>query len=302
MKFTRPSLIVIPLLVLACVHVRPPRELNLKEATILVDGRERSYLYWDAGEGTPLVLSLHGRRGSAPTQEKLATLLPIARREDFTLVMPQGLHESWHDARDYGPSAEEGVDDEKFLSVLIDHLITTHHLDRDRVYVIGMSNGGFMALTLACRLSPKLAGVASVTGQLAKKLEPDCPMQKPIPVALFLGTDDPLVPFEGGQVARVRGETLSADGTAAYFAKKNGCTGEPGVTPLPDTDPTDGTRVSLTRYERGCRAGVALYAIEGGGHTWPGGWQYAPELLIGRTSHDFSASEAAWAFFKGATR
>ncbi|MFT3706803.1 MAG: PHB depolymerase family esterase [Archangium sp.] len=282
-----------------CAHVgAAPLDPDLKEGTITVDGRERHYLAWEAGKGAPLVLSLHGRAGTTSGQEKLSSVMPIARREKFTLVIPAGLHESWHDARDYGPSAEEGVDDVKFLSELIDEFVNKHGADPKRVYVMGMSNGGFMTLTLVCRLSGKIAGASSITGQLAKKLENDCPMTKPIPVALFLGTDDPLVPFNGGQVAKVRGETLSAKDTFSLLAKKNGCDGEPSVTALPDLDPNDGTRVTLTQATGACGAPVQLFTVEGGGHTWPGGWQYAMERLIGRTSRDVNASEASWAFFK----
>ena len=43
---------------------------------------------------------------------------------------------------------------------------------------------------------------------------------------------------------------------------------------------------------------VVLYAIEGGGNTWPGGLQYAPENTIGRTTRNLDASEAIWAHFK----
>jgi polyhydroxybutyrate depolymerase len=31
---------------------------------------------------------------------------------------------------------------------------------------------------------------------------------------------------------------------------------------------------------------VILYEIEGGGHTWPGRYQYLGKWLIGRTSRD----------------
>lgn len=298
LKPSRSSLLTLPFLVLACAHVGIAADPELTEGTLSVDGRARKYLVWDAGKGAPVVLSLHGRAGTMAGQEKLASLLPIARREKFTLVIPAGLHESWHDARDYGPSAEEGVDDVKFISALIDELIARRGADPKRVYVVGMSNGGFMALTLACRLSEKLAGAAAITGQVAKKLELDCPMKKPLPIALFLGTEDPLVPFKGGMVARVRGETLGARESAAFLASKNGCTAEPTVAVLPDTDPADGTKVSLTRYAGGqCQAPLNLYVIEGGGHTWPGGWQYAMERLIGKTSRDLNASEVSWAFF-----
>jgi polyhydroxybutyrate depolymerase len=42
---------------------------------------------------------------------------------------------------------------------------------------------------------------------------------------------------------------------------------------------------------------VGLLAVIGGGHTWPGGIQYLPASLIGRSSRDFSASDAIWEFF-----
>jgi len=41
-----------------------------------------------------------------------------------------------------------------------------------------------------------------------------------------------------------------------------------------------------------------LYVVEGGGHTWPGGWQYFPERIIGKTTVNMDASEEIMAFFK----
>jgi polyhydroxybutyrate depolymerase len=44
-------------------------------------------------------------------------------------------------------------------------------------------------------------------------------------------------------------------------------------------------------------ADVQYYIITGGGHTWPGGLQYLPEAVVGRTSRDINASELLWQFF-----
>jgi polyhydroxybutyrate depolymerase len=54
----------------------------------------------------------------------------------------------------------------------------------------------------------------------------------------------------------------------------------------------------------GCRedAAVVLYRIEGGGHAWPGGQQYLPEKIIGKTSQNLDASAVIWEFFQGSTR
>jgi polyhydroxybutyrate depolymerase len=67
--------------------------------------------------------------------------------------------------------------------------------------------------------------------------------------------------------------------------------------PLPDTDPDDGTITHVTGWT-GCAgaAQIRLYSVTGGGHTWPGGWQYLGERWVGRTSRDFSASEEVWCF------
>ena len=43
---------------------------------------------------------------------------------------------------------------------------------------------------------------------------------------------------------------------------------------------------------------VILYTIDGGGHTWPGGLQYLPERIIGKTSKDLDANQLIWDFFK----
>jgi len=39
-----------------------------------------------------------------------------------------------------------------------------------------------------------------------------------------------------------------------------------------------------------------MLAVEGGGHTWPGGIQYRGESVIGATSHDIDAGEEIWEF------
>jgi polyhydroxybutyrate depolymerase len=68
---------------------------------------------------------------------------------------------------------------------------------------------------------------------------------------------------------------------------------------IPDFAPADGTRVER-RKAVGCRDGakVELFAVRGAGHTWPSGWQYLPESLIGATSSDIDAAVAAWRFFQ----
>lgn len=288
------------LLVTACVHVRARVEPALARGTLEVDDYERSYLAWEAGAGAPLVLSLHGRFGDGAGQARRTGLLAVAQREGFTVVFPDGLERSWNDARALGPAAEQGVDDLEYLSALIDAFVA-RGADPRRVYLVGMSNGGFMALTAACRLSTKVAAVASVTGAVSRPLEADCAMERPVPSVLFFGTADRIVPFDGGVVAPNRGQVLGAVASAGFLAAKNGCGAAPAVEPLPDVDPTDSTRVARWTWG-GCAAPVELYVVEGGGHTWPTGRGYAGPPPSGKVTRDVDASEAAWAFFRRFTR
>jgi len=87
--------------------------------------------------------------------------------------------------------------------------------------------------------------------------------------------------------------------TVKFWVSKNGCPATPKTEQLPHINTNDRTSTVIESYS-GCRNGteVALYRVIGGGHTWPGGLQYMPEKVVGRTSRDFSASEVIWQFFK----
>ena len=86
----------------------------------------------------------------------------------------------------------------------------------------------------------------------------------------------------------------------------NGCTAPGALRQLPNTA-VDLT-ISYRQSAVGCPPGAAVELIKviGGGHTWPGGWQYAPVigslLGIGRTSRDFSANKTIISFFNEQTR
>jgi len=118
------------------------------------------------------------------------------------------------------------------------------------------------------------------------------------------GTEDPLVPWEGGETPdptgkRMLGEILSVPETIEVLVRHNQCSTSPTGAWEPDRYPQDGTQVRREVYAA-CKEGteVVLYAIEGGGHSWPGGYQYLSEQFIGRTCRDIDASDAIWNFFK----
>jgi len=278
-------------------------------ATLLVDGRERTYhLHRPDTAGTkplPLVFVLHGGGGTAANMDRLTQggWKALADREGVLLVYPEGVERRWNDGRrGTGWRAhEEEIDDIGFLAALLAHLTERYPVDPKRVFATGISNGGMMSLRLACELSEKFAAVAAVTAALPADLAERCRPAAPISVLVMNGTDDPLVPYAGGEVgfgARRLGKVWSTTDTLRFWAKHDQCPESRAVERLPDRDPKDQTRVRRETFSP-CRAGteVVLVAVEGGGHTWPGGRQYLPELLIGKTSRDLDATQAIWEFF-----
>lgn len=256
---------------------------------------ERSYLIHlppsqAPGRPIPLLLVLHGAGGDAAGMAEHTGLTEAAVRRGYAVVYPNGVARRWNDGR--GTSAQ---DDVGFIRLLLDSLGLDLPVDSGRIYATGISNGAGLAYRLACELPGVFAAIAPVAGAPAAALEERCAATRPISMISFQGTRDPLMPYDGGDVAAGRGRVLGAARSAALFAEVSGCAPTPTVSAEPDTV-RDGTRVRRAVYA-GCTEGreVVLYTIEGGGHTWPGGPPVGRR--VGRVSRDVDATRALLDFF-----
>uniref|UniRef100_A0A7C4CBM5 Esterase n=1 Tax=candidate division WOR-3 bacterium TaxID=2052148 RepID=A0A7C4CBM5_UNCW3 len=266
-------------------------------------GRRRTYLLhlpdMTADYARPLVFVLHGGGGSGRAVARLTGFNRLADSAGFIVVYPDGVERHWNDGRGVKRFAaqREGVDDVGFIAALIDTLVLRLGADPTRVYVTGMSNGAMMCHRLGLELAGKIAAIAPVAGNLPVKLAEKRPV-RPVAVLAINGTDDPLVPFEGGGVGLVakRGKVLSTAQTVQFWVERNGCSPAPETAWVDDADPDDGIRVARAVYSGG-REGteVILYTVLGGGHTWPQGAERPGHF--GRTARDFSASGEIWRFF-----
>lgn len=290
-------------------RIQADRTGNLSKS-LTHGGLERAYhLYipssYRDSTAAPLVVALHGGGGTGQKMEKLSQLDLPADRGGFIVAYPDAVERHWNDGRGLSKyrSQKENIDDVGFISKMIDAIAAEYSIDRERVYVTGASNGAMMSLRLGCELADKITAMAPVIGSMPENLVAECAPARPIPLMMINGTDDPLVPWEGGYVHIFRkklGKIISVPQTIEFWVARNGCSPDPQITKEPDTDPNDGTRVQKSVHGQ-CADGadVVLYEIQGGGHTWPGGYQYLPEFLIGKTSRDLNASEAIWNFFSG---
>jgi polyhydroxybutyrate depolymerase len=228
----------------------------------------------------------------------------IADRENFIVVYPDGFENHWNDGREpkVYTAHTENIDDVGFISAIIDELSLDLNIDEKRIFVTGISNGGMMSHRLGCELSDRIAAIAPVASNMPANMAEVWAPSRPASVLIINGTDDPLVPWEGGDIrlGNTRlGVALSVADTVTFWTEQNRCPAEPAIIDLSEKDPDDGTSVRMEVYSN-CKdeVTVILYRIEGGGHTWPGGYQYASEDIIGRTSREFDASEIIWQFFK----
>lgn len=222
----------------------------------------------------PLVIALHGY-GSNPAQtENLTGFSTLADSEGFAVAYPlgEGHKPQWrflgHDNKD-----------EDFIVALIDDVARLTLLDRRRVYVTGISNGAQMSWRLGCVAPQRFAAIAPVAGNYA--VYEDCETALTLPVIVFHGTADRLLPYDGRLIQ------FSPALWAAERAKQNGCYRTPQLVFLE-------AEVTAQGWLH-CRedASVIFYTLSGKGHSWPG--SNMPEKI---TSQTVDATRLIWDFFQ----
>jgi len=259
------------------------------------------------GPGTvPVVLVFHGSMQTAAAMRSFTanTFDHIGAQSGAIVAYLDGYRQHWNDARIVNTSAARSnhVDDVAFAEAAIDLLVHRFSGDRSQVFAVGFSNGGQMVMRLMHEVSSVLAGAAilAATQSVPENFAPDNPEAQPLPVMFVHGTDDPITPYAGGMAKmyrfRPRGLGLSAQETAAYYARRNGITTAPTVTQL--TPAAAGpTRVERTDYRQADRPPVTLYTVHGGGHSIPGPKSATPRFLMGRTDHTLDTAQAITVFF-----
>jgi len=188
----------------------------------------------------------------------------------------------------------EPADDVAFLNQMLDQLALKYSVDTRRIYATGLSDGGFMALRVGCNMADRVAAIAAVGAAMPKTMI--CLPARPVPALFINGTDDPIVPDNGGTYKPGQFHVLSAEDSAKTWAKFDRCEEKPAQDKLPSSE--KGGKETKTFTYRACKdnAQVALYNVKGGGNTWPGGEQFTTEKEVGKTSNAINANEAIWSF------
>ena len=287
----------------------PVFQTGLQERNFQLDGLDRSYLLYVPQSATndvgprPLVLAIHGGGGTARGLPRLTNQRwnRLADEFGFYLVYPNAYERFW----DFGEGRisrrlDARVDDGAYFQMLLDELLAGLSVDRNRVFATGISRGGQASYFLACRYPGKFRAIAPIVMPLPDFLEDDCRRDgPPVGLALMNGTDDPLVPYDGGWIAfgdDRRDRVLSTDRTIALWRERNGCGRNADSIRTIDTADDD-MRVIRSDWTSCSGAPVTLYRIEGGGHTFPSGRRSLLEIVVGPVNRDINGADEAWAFF-----
>ena len=280
---------------------------EVEEHRLSVVGEERRYLVVtpqprpDQPPGPrPVLIALHGAMQTPESFRAYVGFDAAAEANGFVVVYPQGEGKVWNDGRPAAMRLKLMLrpgDDEAFLIALARRLVAEGVADPARLYLAGISNGGFMVQKMACEQAGLFAAYVAIMATAPANYREECRPARPVPILFIHGTADPVITYDGFWTPV--GATLSAPDSAALYARLDGCAGHEQRT-LPDRDPFDGTRVVERRWPS-CRNGaaVALMSVERGGHQSPARVDTQPDLatpFLGLRNRDIDAGEEIWRF------
>jgi len=266
---------------------------------------------YDDTTETPVFVLLHGRFGNGAGTANYTQINALAEEEGFIGVYPDGLDNArsgaprdtgWNYLRDvpYFPGVSTH-DDTLFIQNIIDDLSQDLNIDRNRIYVAGLSNGGFMVQRLACDAPDYFAGYASVAGAGFGGMDTVCNGDEPVNMLIMHGTLDNNIQWNGNRQTLPNGETfyatLSIPTVVEYWGQRMNCTGsEREDVKSPEADNETGLSI-FTATECNDDATLVVYAILNGGHNWPGIDGGIPSQVAGNINLDVNATQVIWDFF-----
>ncbi|MBS7532276.1 PHB depolymerase family esterase [Ancylobacter sonchi] len=129
--------------------------------------KSRFYLPSNLTKGAPLVVVLHGCTQSAAGYDHHAGWSQLADRAGFALLFPEQHHGNnpnlcfnWFRPGDTRRDAGEALS----IRQMIEAMIVANGLDRDRIFVTGLSAGGAMASVMLATYPEVFAGGAIIAG------------------------------------------------------------------------------------------------------------------------------------------
>ncbi|MBT7462631.1 MAG: hypothetical protein HN686_01500 [Bacteroidetes bacterium] len=250
------------------------------------DGRPREYGIYepsDKWEGKrPVVIYLHGH-GHYIWPFMMERYFPQkAEKEGFIFLMPQAF-EAEQGQPAWQPEYYSNWNDFAFIDELIEKMINENDADRERIYLSGFSNGGFMTYLTAKKLEHKLAAIAPMGGLISTYEFPKYSLRERMPLCHIHGSADDVVELYGNDTH------VSFDLVLEQFLGFNQLMQEPIVYDLPDKNRNDNSTITRYDYQNSNEeTWVRFYLVNNGKHSYPG--------IQNWSNMDAHAADLIWEF------
>jgi len=227
---------------------------------------------YQSGTPAPLLIALHGYTAESPYAESYFALGKVADEKAILTVYPSGTKDTngylfWNATPACCNFDSSAIDDEAYLTGIIDSVSKDYSVDPARVFIIGHSNGGFMAHRMACNQSDRIAAIVSLAGATYSNPK-SCNPTSPVSVLQIHGSNDEVISYTGGYL--FSSAYPSARRTIDLWGKLNECGKKPyRVLPRLDLDrKISGLETTVLRY-KGCKTGAnsELWTINKGKHS-----------------------------------
>jgi polyhydroxybutyrate depolymerase len=236
-----------------------PPDPGTADAATVGDTLSRPYHFrapaaYDPARAWPLVIMLHGYSATGPEEELYLNFGRLVDVDGFLYAFPDGLTDVtgfhfWNATDGCCDFYGNPVDDVAYIDSVIDDVSARYHVDTKRIYVLGHSNGGFMAYRLACDLAPRIAAIVSLSGAMWNDAA-KCTPAAPVSVLDIHGKLDPIVLYGGGRIILASAPYPPARTSVADWAGFDHCA----------AGPTDEGRINLDAVILGDETEVAGYS------------------------------------------
>ena len=170
----------------------------------------------EAGSVYPTILALHGRGSNEGDLIGLADYLP----KQFLWISPRGTFDLGPDSYEWFQITQIGKPDPtrlanalKTIDTFIDEIIANYPVDKNKLYLLGFSQGSIVSLSYALTRPNRIAGVIAQSGYFPHEsgLQIDEAGIKNKPFLLTHGIQDPMLPVDWARHSRDTLQRLETD-------------------------------------------------------------------------------------------
>lgn len=282
-------------------------ESGIYRLSLSHNGLNREYLLYlpqnyDLEKTYALVTIFHGGGGQAEVTFESNNWKSFADEKDFIAVLPDGSREdvsrpasfannpqTWNDGSERSNigAVEKDVDDVGFINKMIAKVLDTVPNISGGIFATGFSNGASMTFRMARENPDLFESVAPVAGS------DWMPSSTPPRLLYITGTEDPLNPFEGGDIFignSYAGTKPDVEEMILRWTSLLNCESQFAIE----------TQQDIRTYEFDCSVNgqLKMLALIDHGHHWPGAGSLFPISLVGENTSSLNANEVIWEFFK----